>query len=189
MNDQERQGETTPAPTPAAVAPGIFATRPVAERTPIPVTAGVVAVVAVLVVIGAVLVSSRHTAMPVNAAQPLDPYAGQLTLSNLALSESTSLSGGKSTYIDGSIKNAGTKTVTGATVQALFANDEGMAPQVQTTPLMLVRTHEPYIDTEPVSTAPLKPGDEREFRLTFEGIGTNWNQQIPAIHFTQVETR
>ena len=55
-------------------------------------------------------------------------------------------------------------------------------PQVETVPLTLIRTHEPYVDTEPVSAAPIKAGEVREFRLIFENIGANWNQQTAADH-------
>jgi len=122
----------------------------------------------------------------INAVLPADAYAGSLELSDVAMSESTSLSGGKSTFIDGKVKNLGTKTVTGVTVQVLFHNDEGLSPQVETLPLSLIRTHEPYIDTVPVSAAPLKQGDQREFRLIFETIPENWNQQTPEIHLVKI---
>ena len=39
----------------------------------------------------------------------------------------------------------------------------------------------PYVDTEPVSAAPLKPGDEHGFRLTFESVPDNWNMQMPEV--------
>ena len=103
--------------------------------------------------------------------------------------ESTSISGGKSTFIDGHIRNTGPRTVTGATVQVLFANSEALPPQIETQPLTLIRTREPYVDTQLVGAAPLAPGDGREFRLIFESIGSNWNQQLPAIHIVQVSTR
>jgi hypothetical protein len=110
-------------------------------------------------------------------------------MTGLAMSESTSLSGGKSTFIDGKIRNAGTATVTGITVQVLFRNEEQMPPQVETLPLALIRTREPYVDTQPVSAAPLKPGEEREFRLIFESIPQNWNMQMPDIHVVRVDLK
>jgi hypothetical protein len=112
-----------------------------------------------------------------------------LPLSELAMSESTSLSGGKSTFIDGKVRNAGSATVTGITVQVLFRNEEGMPPQVETLPLTLIRTREPYVDTQPVSAAPLKQGDSREFRLIFESIPANWNMQMPEIHVVRVDLK
>ncbi len=72
------------------------------------------------------------------------------------MSESENISGGKYTYIDGHIKNIGAQTVTGVTVQVLFANDVALPPQVETQPLALIRTHDPYIDTQMVSASPLK---------------------------------
>lgn len=105
------------------------------------------------------------------------------------MSESESLSGGKSTYLDGKITNNGTQTVTGITVQVLFPID-GQPPQVMTVPLNLIRTREPYIDTEPVSAAPLAAGSEADFRLIFDSVSDNWDQQqTPAVHIIGVETR
>ena len=161
---------------------------PPTERT-FPWTAVGIAAAAVLILLGVLVMLSHKRAAATNALQPLAPYAAQLTLTDVQMSESTSLSGGKSTYIDGNITNNGPRTVTGVNVQTLFANDEKLAPQVETGPLMLVRTHEPYVDTEMVAADPLPPGAKREFRLTFEAIGTNWNQALPEIHVTSVSTR
>lgn len=79
--------------------------------------------------------------------------------------------------------------MTGVTVQVIFRNDEAMPPQVETVPLMLIRTREPYIDTQMVGAAPLKPGDEREFRLIFESIPSNWNYQMPEVHVVRVDMK
>ena len=64
-----------------------------------------------------------------------------------------------------------------------------MAPQIEVLPLTLIRTHEPYIDTQLVSANPLGPGIEREFRLIFENLASNWNQQLPEIRVINVKTR
>jgi hypothetical protein len=74
-------------------------------------------------------------------------------------------------------------------VQAIFRNDEAMPPQIDTLPLSLIRTREPYIDTQSVRADPLKPGDERDFRLIFESIPANWNSQMPEVRIIQVETK
>ncbi|HWZ52468.1 MAG TPA: DUF2393 family protein [Granulicella sp.] len=149
-----------------------------------------VAGLGLLIVVAAVVLSVRghKGGVPASANQilPLDPYAGKLAFSQLAMSQSTSLSGGTSTFIDGKVRNSGERTATGVTVQVLFRNDEGLAPQVETLPLSLIRAHEPYVDTEPVSAAPLKPGDEKEFRLIFESVPENWNRELPEIHVVKV---
>jgi Protein of unknown function (DUF2393) len=157
------------------------------ERTAIPIAAWAIAGLAVLVVVIVLLfVGHRKPSTPLNSIQPLAPYASSLPLSQLAMSESTSLSGGKSTFMDGHVQNTGDQTATGVTVQVIFRNDEGMPPQVETLPLSLIRMRQPYIDTQPVSAAPLKPGDGQDFRLIFEDISANWNTQMPEVHVIQV---
>lgn len=167
----------------------MFATKP-ANDARVPVMAWVVAGVVVLAVVVALLFAGRRKGgAPANTIQPIAAYAASLPLSQFAMSESTSLSGGKSTFVDGHIHNAGNETVTGITVQAVFRNDEGMPPQVETLPLTLIRTREPYIDTESVGAAPLKPGDDRDFRLIFESIPANWNVQMPEVRIIRVQTK
>ena len=173
---------------PAATEPRV-ATRP-PERAPVnPVPRAIAGVVVLLGVAALLIAGHRKPAPALNALQPLDPYAPSLVVSGLHMSEATSFSGGKSTYIDGHVQNSGAKTVTSATVQVLFANDEALPPQIETVPLALIRTHVPYVDTQSIAAAPLAPGDDREFRLIFEDIGTNWNQQLPEIHVTHVTVR
>ena len=166
----------------------MFSAKP-AEGGGIPAMAWAVAGLAVLVVVVALVLAGRHKTGAPNTLQPLAAYAASLPLSKIAMSESTSLSGGKSTYVDGHIQNTGGQTVSGIIVQVIFRNDEAMPPQIDTVPLSLIRTREPYIDTQSVGSSPLKPGDERDFRLIFESIPANWNMQTPEIRIIQVETK
>jgi hypothetical protein len=188
MPPKDEQTHTPPPENDDAASP-LFVPKP-AVKDEMPVNAWAIAGLVVLVIVGVLLVLGRHkSASAPNTILPLDAYASRLPLSHLAMSESTSLSGGKSTYIDGHIGNTGTSVVTSVTVQVLFRNDEEMPPFLVTTPLMLIRTHEPYIDTQPVSAVTLKPGEDREFRLVFETVPTNWNQQMPEVHIIHVTTK
>lgn len=164
------------------------------EPTPgrsFPTTAVVIAAVAVAILVTVlVLLGRRHEAgPPPNTVLPAAAYAPNLVLSNVQMSESTSMSGGKQTYIEGHIANHGPATVTGITVQVVFANDVTMPPQIETVPLDLIYMREPYVDTQPVSASPLAPGAEGDFRLILEDVTDNWNQQMPQIRVTQVATR
>jgi hypothetical protein len=192
MSELHRSDETTansPSNPPAVANKGeMFASKP-PEGGGTPVMAWGVAGLAVLVVVVILVLMGRHKAAAPPTIQPLAAYAANLALSQLAMSESTSLSGGKSTFIDGHIRNAGNETASGITVQVLFRNDEAMPPQIETLRLSLIRTREPYIDTQPVSAAPLKPGDERDFRLIFDAIPANWNMQMPEIRIIQVDAK
>jgi hypothetical protein len=158
------------------------------ERNWIPVAlaAGVV----VLVVAVTVFVTGhgkKGAAMaPVSAAE--DPYAANLPITNAAMSESSNLVGGKVTYLDGHITNKGNRTVTGITVQVLFRDVAHEVAQNETMPVQLIRTREPYVDTEPVSAEPLKPGDEHDFRLIFDTVTPDWDGSYPQVRILKVQT-
>lgn len=145
----------------------------------------------VVILIAVVLVLSRRqtatTVIPVSAAP--DPYAANLAVTNVAMSESSNLAGGKVTYLDGHIANKGSKTVTAISVQTLFRNVANEVAQNTTQPMQLIRTRQPYVDVEPVSSAPLKPGDERDFRLAFDAVSQDWNGEYPQLRIVQVQTQ
>jgi hypothetical protein len=169
--------------------PGGRTGSPKEPRSVVPwVIAGVV-VVAVLVIL---VIAGRRSA-PSNPGgaglAPADAYAKSLALTDIRMSESTTLSGAKQTYIDGKITNNGGKTLTGITVQVAFMDFTNRIGQKDTMPLMLIRTHQPYLDVEPVSAAPIAPGQTREFRLIFDHVTDSWNQAYPEIRVIGVASK
>jgi hypothetical protein len=152
----------------------------------------IIAGVVVLVVLGVLLIYGHHERLSrqaENASQAPDPYASQLSIGNLRMSEAANFTGSKVTYVDGVITNKGDKTVTGVNVVVTFKNDIGEPPQKTPMPLTQIRTREPYVDIEPVSAEPLKPGDTHEFRLIFDHVSPTWNQQYPTIQPTRIQVR
>lgn len=151
----------------------------------------IAAAVVIAVTIGVVLTlghgNTGSTATPISA--PTDPYAASLVISNVAMSQSSNLAGGQVTYLDGHIVNQGNKTVTGITAQVLFRDYAHEVTQNETQPLKFIRMREPYIDVEPVSAAPLKPGDGADFRLIFDTLAQGWNGAYPEIRIVHVDTR
>ena len=126
MSEQRRSDDSpanSPLHSPTSPVPAknaeMFTTKP-PEGGGVPVLAWGVAGLAVLVVVAILVLMGRHKAATPNTVQPLAAYAANLPLSQLAMSESTSLSGGKSTFVDGHIRNTGNQTVTGITVPKLF---------------------------------------------------------------------
>jgi hypothetical protein len=105
------------------------------------------------------------------------------------MSESGNLAGGKVTYLDGHIVNQGDRTVTSITVQVLFRDYAHEVAQNETQPLNLVLMREPYIDVGPVSTAPITPGGEQDFRLIFDWVTPHWDRAYPEIRILRVETK
>jgi hypothetical protein len=148
---------------------------------------------AVVALILAVLLVTGRRPAPSNPGgaglAPPDPYAKSLTLSNIKMSESSTMIGAKQTYIDGDIANNGDKTLTGITVQVAWKDFTDQIGQKDTMPLTLVRTHQPYIDIEPVSAAPIQPGQTREFHLIFDHVTDSWNGQYPEVRVIAVKSK
>jgi hypothetical protein len=159
------------------------------ERNWIPLE---IAAAAVLIVAGFVIFAmERHrgpaTVTPISAAP--DPYAGNLPITNLVMSESGNLAGGKVTYIDGHMTNNGTRTVSGVSVQVLFRNAANEVAQNETQQLKWIRTRNPYVDLEPVSAAPLKPGEGQDFRLIFDAVSPDWNGVYPEMRIVHADLK
>lgn len=162
------------------------------EREPRSMVPWIVALVVALVVVGVLVVLSRHQ-QPANPGgaglAPADPYAASLPMSNIQMSQAGNMAGSQTTYVDGQIRNQGQRTVTAITVQVAFHGFENPIAQKETMPLTLIRTRQPYVDTEPVSAAPIGPGETREFRLIFDSLPQDWNQNYPEIRIIQVASR
>jgi hypothetical protein len=162
---------------------------PGAERS-FPTTAVAIAATAVVILVAVlVLLARRPAPPPSNTVLPPAAYASNLVFSEVHMSDATTGSGGRLIYVEGHIANRGPATVSGVTVQLVFANDTNMPPQVETTPLKLIYMREPYVDTRPVSASPLAPMAEGDFRLILDDVSDNWNQQLPQIRATQISTR
>jgi Protein of unknown function (DUF2393) len=160
-----------------------------AERNWLPI--GIAAFV-VLAILGGLVFFLGHgkSAPPVTPiSAQADSYAPNLPITDLAMSESSNLAGGKVTYLDGHIANHGNQTVSGIAVQVLFRDYAHQVAQNETQPLQLIRTRNPYVDIEPVSAAPLKPGDERDFRLIFDTVADAWDGSYPEIRVIHIDTK
>lgn len=151
------------------------------------IAAAVVLVVVVVVVF--VLERHKNTATVAPVAAAADAYAGNLPITAVQMSESANLAGGKVTYLDGHIANKGDRTVSGIAVQVLFRNAAQEVAQNETQPMKLIRTRDPYVDLQPVSAAPLKPGDERDFRLIFDAVTPDWDGAYPQLRILHVQTQ
>ncbi len=145
-----------------------------------PITLGVVLVV---VIVGVIAFLTRST--PKNAAPP-DPYAASLQLSDLKMSAAENFVGASVTYLDGTITNAGGKTVTHAMVRLGFKDSMGQITQTEDLPVRILQTTGPYPDTVDLSAAPLGPGQNKPFRLTLEHVSDSWNREYPELKITSV---
>jgi hypothetical protein len=154
---------------------------------PLVIAAAVVLLTAAVLIL--VLEHRKPSAQVTPISAATDPYAASLPLTGLVMSESTNLAGGKVTYLDGHIANQGPRTVTGVTVQVLFRDAAHEVAQNETQQLKLIRIREPYVDLEPVGAAPLKPGDEHDFRFIFDAVSPDWNGAYPELRVIHVDSK
>ncbi|HWE84792.1 MAG TPA: DUF2393 family protein [Terracidiphilus sp.] len=159
------------------------------ERNWLPLAIAAAVVIIAVAVVAVVVNRGQHGATIAPVAAAADPYAVNLPITNVAMSEAGNLAGGKVTYLDGHIANKGNRTVTAITVQTLYRNAAEEVAQNETQPMQLIRTRDPYVDLEPVSAAPLKPGDERDFRLIFDAVTPDWNGAYPQLRILRVQTQ
>ncbi len=156
------------------------------SRPPLgPIVIGAAAVVVAIVVIIIFTRGGQTNSAPAT----VDPYAASLAVSDVAMSTADNFAGQQVTYIEGKITNNGDKTVSGATMQVLFHDSLGQVAQKESQRLMVITTRQPYVDTAPLSSAPLKPGETKDFRLTFEHVSADWNMQVPELTITRVSTQ
>lgn len=96
-------------------------------------------------------------------------YLEQLEFTDARMSAAENFLGGAVTYLDARVTNKGERVVRGLDVELNF---------VDTLNQVVLREV-----AHPISqrTAPLKAGESRSFRVTFEHMPVDWNQAPPAI--------
>lgn len=117
------------------------------------------------------------------------PYAAEVKFSDLRMSQAQNFVGATVTYIDGTLNNAGDKTLTHAVVQVTFKDSYGQIAQVEVVPIKVLQTGGPYDDTADLTIAPLAPGQSKPFRLIFEHVSEQWNQAYPELQITDVTAK
>ena len=142
------------------------------------------ALVVVVVAIAALLL---HTDSKI--AAPPHPYAANLKLSDMKMSAADNFIGSTVTYLDGTVANAGDKTVSHAIVHVSFKDSLGQIAQAEDVPLHVLQPTGPYSDAVDLSVAPLAPGQSKQFRLTFEHVTADWNHEYPELRVTEVSLK
>src|SRR5579863_8092744 len=120
---------------------------------------------------------------------PPPPYAANLKLSDLKMSAAQNFVGATVTYLDGTITNTGTQTVTHVMIHVTFQDFQGQVAQLEDVPLHVLQTGGPYLDAVDLGVSPLAPGQSKSFRLTFEHVSGEWNQVYPDLQISEVITK
>ena len=147
-----------------------------------------IAIAVVVLMAIAIIFAFLLRGQPKSASGP-PPYAASLKLSDLKMSAAENFVGATVSYVDGTITNAGNKTVTHVIVEVNFKDELGQLAQRETIPLQVLKTTGPYPEAVDFSLSPLGPGQSKPFRLTFESISAQWNHQYPDIQVTDVTVK
>jgi hypothetical protein len=147
-------------------------------------------VVAVVVVFGAALGAALLLRQPPKTVKPPSPYIAKLKLADFKMSAAENFVGHTVSYMEGTITNGGDRTVTRVVVEVNFEDSMGQVAQREDdVPLRIVRTNGAYLEPVDLAVAPLTPGQTKPFRLTFDSISAQWNQQYPDLTITDVAVK
>lgn len=147
-----------------------------------------IGLVAVVIVVGAIVLISRHQGE--QQAQP-NEYAPKLQLSDLTLSAAENYVGGTVTYLDLKITNTGDRALVGARMQAQFKNSLGEIVQKETLPLHVLVENQlaGYPDLMDLSRAPIGPGQTKTVRMTLEHISDDWDRSYPQMQLVNLQLK
>lgn len=145
---------------------------------------------AVAGVMVAILVIAFLLRQPPKLAKTVPAYAANLKFSDFKMSAAENFVGSTVSYIEGTVTNAGDRTVTRVLLEVVFKDELGqMAQDEPDVPLRVLKTTGPYPEAVDLSVSPLPPGQSQPFRLPFDHISAQWNRQYPEIRITDVTTK
>jgi hypothetical protein len=121
--------------------------------------------------------------------QAPNPYTASVKLSDIKMSVAENFVGASFTYVDGTVTNTGSQTVTRATAHIVFRDSIGQVALADNYDLKILQTTGPYPDTVDLSLAPLAPGQSKQFRVTFEHISAEWNHAYPELQIVDVSVK
>jgi hypothetical protein len=93
-------------------------------------------------------------------------YVGNLRLAGVEMKATQNYAGATVVEITGNITNAGDRVLDRVELNCVFYDSYGQ---------LVLR------ERVPIVRSTLKPGEERSFRLPFEGIPASWNQAMPQL--------
>src|ERR1700685_3218920 len=140
--------------------------------------------VIVIALVGAFLLRGQ----PKGASGP-PPYATNLKLSDFKMSAAENFVGATVSYIDGTVTNTGSQTVTHVALEIVFKDELGQLAQREDVALKVLKSNGAYPEPVDLNLSPLGPGQSQPFRLTFESISAQWNHQYPEIQITGVTVK
>jgi len=148
----------------------------------------IVGLVAVLVVVGIIVVLTRHRGQ---GTAVVDPYAAKLQISDAKASQAENYVGGTVTYLDASSTNTGDKALVGGDMSLVFKNTLNEVVQKETLPLRVIVPNPlaGYPDLVDLNKSPIGHGQSKTVRLTLEHISADWNQAPPEMQLVNLKLK
>jgi hypothetical protein len=152
------------------------------SRFPWPLLA-IVAAAAILVALIVWLPTTPQRQAPPSAADvPPQPTGSQIQLTNLSIEPAPV---GTAMYLSGIIHNQGNTAITGIQVQASFTGSHGQTLQTQVRAVQGL-TGPNNTTPQDFTQSPIRPNQDRPFRIYFDDYPAGWNKQVPALKVTEV---
>ncbi len=148
----------------------------------------IIGLVLVVVVVAAIAILGRNRSQ--STAAP-NPYAGNLQVSDMKLSQADNFVGASVTYLDFKLTNTGTQTLVGGRVEATFHNTMGQVVQKEVLPLRVLVSNQlgGYPDLVDLSMANIGPGASKTIRVSLEHVSSDWNQAAPDLQFVDLRLK
>jgi hypothetical protein len=105
------------------------------------------------------------------------------------MSQAQNFVGASVTYVDGTLTNAGEKTVTRVIAHVTFKDSYGQVAQIENVTVRTLQQFGPYFDAVDLSASPLAAGQSKPFRLTFEHVSEQWGQSYPELQVEDVTVK
>ena len=145
--------------------------------------------IALVAIAASVIAVAQLTRDKPSAPSGPPPYAANLKFSDLKMSRAQNFVGATVTYIDGTLTNAGDKTVTRVIAHVTFKDPYGQVAQIEDVPVRTLQPFGPYTDAVDLASSPLPPGQSKPFRLTFEHVSEQWGQSYPELLIADVTVK
>ncbi|MBI1354571.1 MAG: hypothetical protein GC160_09505 [Acidobacteria bacterium] len=141
----------------------------------------VLAVIAVVALIGGTVGYLLYQRGPAEAPQPTLTEEARSYLPNLALSDDTGMAAKEDALgqtlleITGAITNNGDRACRSVEVNVVFFDPNGIETDRQRSLIVNPRQ------------GPLQPAETRQFRMAFDNISPAWNQAFPSLFISQID--
>lgn len=149
--------------------------QPKSKFSPITVAMGLLVAAAIILSLYFLFEPFRQNAVSVRQSVPVNmnpaeqDYVKKIDIRNIAMSRAENFLHQEVTTMSAEIYNSGELPVVALSVTAEFFDDMNQIVLRETRPVL------------PHSRAPLKPGEHRNFEISFDHVPASWNMQTPAV--------